>query len=58
MKRSTHEAGQAAFVCSFPDMAFMGIPIFIEIIGSSALVSIHFSVATLPHELQNLDLQV
>lgn len=40
MKRSTHEAGQAAFVCSFPDMAFMGIPIFIEIIGSSALVSI------------------
>ncbi|MCF6777254.1 AEC family transporter [Thiotrichales bacterium 19X7-9] len=40
MKRSSHDAAQAAFVCSFPDMAFMGIPIFLEIIGSTALVSI------------------
>ncbi|MCF6764671.1 AEC family transporter [Thiotrichales bacterium 19S3-7] len=40
LKRALHNAGQAAFVCSFPDMAFMGIPIFLEIIGSTALVSI------------------
>ena len=40
MKRNAHESGQAAFVCSFPDMAFMGIPIFIELLGSKALISI------------------
>ena len=40
MRRDTQESGQAAFVCSFPDMAFMGIPIFIELLGSKALISI------------------
>ncbi|WP_151192961.1 AEC family transporter [Cysteiniphilum sp. JM-1] len=40
LKRSPQTAAQGAFVCSFPDMAFMGIPIFIELIGSSVLVSI------------------
>ncbi|WP_108650226.1 AEC family transporter [Dongshaea marina] len=38
--RNIQQAGQAAFVCSFPDMAFMGIPIFLELLGSKSLISI------------------
>lgn len=40
LKRDTHQAGQGAFVCAFPDMAFMGIPIFMELLGQQALISI------------------
>ncbi|ASK79754.1 hypothetical protein CF386_11980 [Paraphotobacterium marinum] len=40
LKKNKKESAQGAFVCSFPDMAFMGIPIFTEILGSKALLSI------------------
>lgn len=33
-------SAQGAFVCSFPDMAFMGIPIFTSLLGKQALLSI------------------
>ena len=39
-RRSLSESCQNSFVCSFPDMAFMGIPIFMVIFGDSALISI------------------
>jgi malonate transporter and related proteins len=31
---------QTAFVCAFPDMAFMGIPIFLVLFGEESLISI------------------
>jgi len=31
---------QTAFVCAFPDMAFMGIPIFLVLFGEPSLISI------------------
>jgi len=39
-KRNITESCQSAFVSSFPDMAFMGIPIFMVIFGEQSLVSI------------------
>lgn len=39
-RRSLSESCQNSFVCSFPDMAFMGIPIFMVIFGESSLISI------------------
>ena len=38
--RPINESSQGAFICSFPDMAFMGIPIFISLIGLKSLMSI------------------
>lgn len=40
LKRNITESTQGAFVCSFPDMAFMGIPIFTALLGKQALLSI------------------
>ena len=34
------ESAQGAFVCSFPDMAFMGIPIFTALLGKAAILSV------------------
>lgn len=39
-RRNLAESIQASFVCAFPDMAFMGIPIFSVLFSSSALISI------------------
>lgn len=39
-RRSIKESCQNAFVCSFPDMAFMGIPIFLVLFGTNSLISI------------------
>lgn len=39
-RRSQKQAAQSAFVCSFPDMAFMGIPIFSQLFGPPALLAI------------------
>ncbi|TDR80222.1 AEC family transporter [Paludibacterium purpuratum] len=38
--RQSHESAQGAFVCSFPDMAFMGIPIFTALLGKEAVLSV------------------
>jgi len=35
-----HESAQGAFVCAFPDMAFMGIPIFTALLGKASVLSI------------------
>ena len=40
LKRNMKESGQGAFVCAFPDMAFMGIPIFTSLLGATSLISI------------------
>ncbi len=40
LKRNNKDCAQGAFVCSFPDMAFMGIPIFSALLGKQALLSI------------------
>ena len=40
LKRNNRDCAQGAFVCSFPDMAFMGIPIFSALLGKQALLSI------------------
>ncbi|MFZ9035943.1 MAG: AEC family transporter [Francisellaceae bacterium] len=40
MRRDIHKSAQGAFVCAFPDMAFMGIPIFMQLLGPQALISI------------------
>lgn len=40
LRRSLRECAQGAFVCSFADMAFMGIPIFTSLLGKHALLSI------------------
>lgn len=39
-QRNIAESIQASFVCAFPDMAFMGIPIFSVLFSSQALISI------------------
>ncbi len=39
-RRSLAESCQSSFVSSFPDMAFMGIPIFMVLFGEHALISI------------------
>lgn len=36
----SYESAQGAFVCSFPDMAFMGIPIFTALLGKEAVLSV------------------
>lgn len=40
LHRNNKDCAQGAFVCSFPDMAFMGIPIFSALLGKQALLSI------------------
>lgn len=40
MKKPLNQATQLAFVCSFPNMAFMGIPMFSTLFHSDALISI------------------
>ncbi|CAL7962921.1 putative Uncharacterized transporter YwkB [Gammaproteobacteria bacterium] len=39
-RRPISHSCQSAFVCSFPDMAFMGIPIFMVLFGEQSLISI------------------
>ena len=39
-RRSLSQSCQTAFVTSFPDMAFMGIPIFLVLFGEESLISI------------------
>lgn len=39
-RRSIAESCQCSFVSSFPDMAFMGIPIFMVLFGEQSLISI------------------
>jgi predicted permease len=39
-RMSVSHSCQTAFVSSFPDMAFMGIPIFLVLFGEEALISI------------------
>jgi malonate transporter len=39
-RMSLSDSCQAAFVSSFPDMAFMGIPIFLVLFGEESLISI------------------
>ncbi|MBV8046860.1 MAG: AEC family transporter [Paludibacterium sp.] len=36
----SHESAQGAFVCAFPDMAFMGIPIFTALLGKESVLSV------------------
>lgn len=40
LRRTHRESAQGAFVCSFPDMAFMGIPIFTSLLGQNSMLSI------------------
>jgi malonate transporter len=40
LKRESHECAQGAFVCAFPDMAFMGIPIFTALLGKESVLSV------------------
>ncbi|MCX5774419.1 MAG: AEC family transporter [Fusobacteria bacterium] len=40
LKRDVRESAQGAFVTSFPNMAFMGIPIFTALFGLNSLISI------------------
>lgn len=39
-RRSISDSCQSTFMCSFPNMAFMGIPIFMALFGEQSLVSI------------------
>jgi malonate transporter len=39
-RMSLSHSCQNAFVCAFPDMAFMGIPIFLVLFGEESLISI------------------
>ena len=39
-RMSLSHSCQIAFVCAFPDMAFMGIPIFLVLFGEESLISI------------------
>jgi malonate transporter and related proteins len=39
-RMSVSHSCQTAFVCAFPDMAFMGIPIFLVLFGEESLISI------------------
>ena len=39
-RMSLSHSCQTAFVCAFPDMAFMGIPIFLVLFGEESLISI------------------
>jgi predicted permease len=39
-RRSVSESTQCSFVSAFPDMAFMGIPIFMVLFGEHSLISI------------------
>jgi malonate transporter and related proteins len=39
-RMSISHSCQIAFVCAFPDMAFMGIPIFLVLFGEESLISI------------------
>ena len=39
-RRSVTESCQCSFVSAFPDMAFMGIPIFMVLFGEQSLISI------------------
>jgi malonate transporter and related proteins len=39
-RMSISHSCQTAFVCAFPDMAFMGIPIFLVLFGEESLISI------------------
>lgn len=39
-KETISELGQSAFLGSFPDMAFMGVPIFISLFGEKSLILI------------------
>jgi malonate transporter len=39
-RMSLSQSCQIAFVCAFPDMAFMGIPIFLVLFGEESLISI------------------
>ena len=40
LRKSLGHSCQTAFVSSFPDMAFMGIPIFLVLFGEESLISI------------------
>ena len=40
LRRANHESAQGAFVCAFPDMAFMGIPIFTALLGKASVLSV------------------
>jgi malonate transporter and related proteins len=40
LRKSLADSCQTAFVSSFPDMAFMGIPIFLVLFGEESLISI------------------
>ncbi len=39
-KKSKQVSAMAAFVCTFPNMAFMGIPYLSEVLGSTSLISV------------------
>ncbi len=40
LKRSPQVSAMVAFTCSFPNMAFMGIPYLTEVLGSDTLLSV------------------
>lgn len=40
LRKSLAECGQGAITCAFPDMAFMGIPIFTVLFGTDSLIYI------------------
>ncbi len=40
LKRNRQDSAMAAFACSFPNMAFMGIPYLTEILGNDSLISV------------------
>ncbi len=40
LKRSKQVSAMAAFACTFPNMAFMGIPYLSQVLGSSSLISV------------------
>lgn len=42
-KRSLQASAESAFVCSYPNTAFLGIPLMLSIVGSSAMVPIVIS---------------
>lgn len=39
-RRSVNHSCQSSFMCSFPNMAFMGIPIFMVLFGEQSLIAI------------------
>ena len=39
-KKGKQVSAMAAFVCTFPNMAFMGIPYLTEVLGSTSLISV------------------